>query len=305
MSGAEMTEITAGMVRDLRDKTDAPMMECKKALTEANGDAARAEEILRIKLGNKASKASARVTAEGVVATFVSPDGKTGAIIEINCETDFVAKNDDFLGFAKQAAEIVATRNPADVAALSAVQLGGSTVEEVRKALVGKIGENVALRRFARIAATGQLATYIHSGAKVGVLIDVEGGDATLAKDLAMHIAALKPVALSRDQIPAELIKRERDIAQAKAADSGKPANIIEKMVEGSVQKFLKEVTLLGQSFVKDDKQTVAQLLKGKGAKVHAYCLYSVGEGLEKRKDDFVAEVMAQAKQASKALQPG
>ncbi len=300
-----MTEITAAMVRDLRDKTDAPMMECKKALTEANGDAGRAEEILRIKLGNKASKASARVTAEGVVASFVSPDGKTGALVEVNCETDFVAKNEDFLGFAKQAAEIVATGSPADVAALSASRLGDSTVEEVRKALVGKIGENVALRRFARIAATGRLATYIHSGARVGVLIDVEGGDATLARDLAMHIAAIKPLALSRDQIPAELINRERDIARAKAADSGKPANIIEKMVEGSVQKFLKEVTLLGQPFVKDDKQTVEQLLTGKGAKTHAFCLYCVGEGLEKRKDDFVAEVMAQAKQASKALQPG
>jgi len=300
-----MMEITAAMVRELRDKTDAPMMECKKALTEANGDLGRAEEILRIKLGNKASKASARVTAEGVVATCVLSDGKTGAIVEVNCETDFVAKNEDFLAFAKQAAEIVATRNPADIAALSALPLGASTVEELRKALVGKIGENVALRRFARMAASGRLATYIHSGAKVGVLIDVEGGDAALAKDLAMHIAAIKPVALSREQIPAELIRRERDIAQAKAAESGKPANIVEKMVEGSVQKFLKEVTLLGQPFVKDDKQTVEQLLKGKGAKAHAFTLYCVGEGLEKRKDDFVAEVMAQAQQAGKALQPG
>jgi elongation factor Ts len=300
-----MMEITAAMVRELRDKTDAPMMECKKALTEANGDAGRAEEILRIKLGNKASKASARVTAEGVVATCVLPDGKTGAMVEVNCETDFVAKNGDFLDFAKQAAEIVATRNPADIAALSALPLGGFTVEEVRKALVGKIGENVALRRFVRMEAGGRLATYIHSGAKVGVLVDVEGGDTALAKDLAMHIAAIKPVALSREQIPAELIRRERDIAQAKAAESGKPANIIEKMVEGSVQKFLKEVTLLGQPFVKDDKQTVEQLLKSKGAQVHAFALYCVGEGLEKRKDDFVAEVMAQAQQAGKALQPG
>ena len=300
-----MMEITAAMVRELRDKTDAPMMECKKALTEANGDLGRAEEILRIKLGNKASKASARVTAEGVVATSVLPDGKTGAIVEVNCETDFVAKNEDFLAFAKQAAEIVATSNPADIAALSALPLGGATVEAVRTALVGKIGENVSLRRFARIAARGQLATYIHSGAKVGVLVDVEGGDAALAKDLAMHIAASKPVALAREQIPADLIKRERDIAEAKAAESGKPANIVEKMVEGSVQKYLKEVTLLGQPFVKDDKQTVEQLLKSKSAQVHAFSLYSVGEGLEKRKDDFVAEVMAQAKQAGKALQPG
>jgi elongation factor Ts len=299
-----MAEITASMVRELRDRTDAPMMECKKALTEAAGDLAKAEEVLRIKLGNKASKASARVTAEGVVAAYVSPDGKQGAILEVNCETDFVAKNEDFLSFGKKAAELVAARHPADVAALSAAPLDGSTVEEVRKALVGKIGENVSLRRFVRVAAAGRLATYIHGGAKVGVLIDVAGGDEALAKDLAMHIAALKPVALSGDQIPADLIKREREIAQAKAAESGKPANIVEKMVEGSVQKYLKEVTLLGQPFVKDDKQTVAQLLKSKGAQVHAFHLYVVGEGLEKRKDDFVAEVMAQARQAGKEAQP-
>jgi elongation factor Ts len=299
-----MAEITAGMVRELRDKTDAPMMECKKALTEANGDLAKAEEVLRIKLGSKASKASARVTAEGVIAAFVSVDGKLGAILEVNCETDFVAKNEDFLGFAKKAAELVAIRNPKDVAALASAPLDGSTVEEVRKALVGKIGENVSLRRFARVAAAGRLATYIHGGARVGVLIDVEGGDEALAKDIAMHIAAIKPVALSKDQIPADLIKRERDIAAAKAAESGKPANIVEKMVEGSVQKFLKEVTLLGQPFVKDDKQTVEQLLKSNGARVHAFYLYVVGEGLEKRKDDFVAEVMAQAKQAGKEAQP-
>jgi elongation factor Ts len=300
----EMAEITAGMVRELRDKTDAPMMECKKALTEANGDLGKAEEILRIKLGNKASKASSRVAAEGIVAAYVSVDGKLGALLEVNCETDFVAKNEDFLAFAGKAAELVATGNPADVAALSALPLGGSTVEEVRKALIGKIGENVSLRRFARIAATGKLATYIHGGAKVGVLIDVAGGDDALAKDIAMHVAAIKPVALSKAEIPADLIKRERDIAAAKAAESGKPANIVEKMVEGSVAKFLKEVTLLGQPFVKDDKQTVEQLLKSRGATVHAFKLYVVGEGLEKRKDDFVAEVMAQAKQADRAAQP-
>jgi elongation factor Ts len=295
-----MAEITAGMVRELRDKTDAPMMECKKALTEANGDLGKAEELLRIKLGNKASKASARVAAEGVVAIHVSGDGKLGSILEVNCETDFVAKNEDFLAFAKNAAELAATQNPADVAALSTLPLAGSTVEDVRKALVGKIGENVSLRRFTRVAAAGRLATYIHGGAKVGVLIDVTGGDDALAKDIAMHIAAIKPVALSKEEIPADLIKRERDIAAAKAAESGKPANIVEKMVEGSVQKFLKEVTLLGQPFVKDDKQTVEQLLKSKGAQVNAFKLYVVGEGLEKRKDDFVAEVMAQAKQAGK-----
>ncbi len=299
-----MADVTAGMVRDLRDKTDAPMMECKKALTEAHGDLAKAEEILRIKLGNKASKASSRVAAEGIVAAFVAADGKLGALLEVNCETDFVAKNEDFLAFAAKAAQLAATSDAANVAALSALPLDGATVEEVRTRLVGKIGENVSLRRFERVAATGKLATYIHGGAKVGVLIDVAGGDDALAKDIAMHIAAIKPVALSKAEIPADLIKRERDIAAAKAADSGKPANIVEKMVEGSVQKFLKEVTLLGQPFVKDDKQTVEQLLKSKNATVNAFKLYVVGEGLEKRKDDFVAEVMAQAKQADRAAQP-
>ena len=300
-----MTEITAGMVRELRDKTDAPMMECKKALTEAGGDLVKAEDILRIKLGNKASKASSRVAAEGIVAVFVSPDGNLGSIIEVNCETDFVAKNEDFLGFARKAAELIAAKNPADVAALSALPLDGATVEGVRNALVGKIGENVSLRRFARVAAVGGLATYIHGGAKVGVMVDITGGDEALGKDIAMHIAAIKPMALSKEGIPADLIKRERDIAAAKAAESGKPANIVEKMVEGSVQKILKEKTLLGQPFVKDDKQTVGQVLTSKGAQIHAFHLYVVGEGLEKRKDDFVAEVMAQAKQAGKAAQPG
>lgn len=293
-----MAEITAGMVRELRDKTDAPMMECKKALTEANGDINKAEEILRVKLGNKASKASARIAAEGIVAVFVTPDAKTGAIIEVNCETDFVAKNEDFIAFAGKLASLVAAGNPADVAQLSASAFDGTTVEEARKALVGKIGENLSLRRFVRVAAKGRLATYIHGGSKVGVLVDITGGDDAVAKDVAMHIAAIKPVALSKAEISADLIKRERDIAAAKAAESGKPANIVEKMVEGSVQKFLKEVTLLGQPFVKDDKQTVEQLLKSKGATVSAFTLYVVGEGIEKRKDDFVAEVMAQAKQA-------
>ena len=299
-----MAEITAGMVRELRDKTDAPMMECKKALTEAGGDLVKAEDILRVKLGNKASKASSRVAAEGIVAVFVSADGKLGSILEVNCETDFVAKNEDFLGFAKKAAELVAAKNPADVAALSALPLDGSSVEAVRTALVGKIGENVSLRRFARVAAVGKLATYIHGGAKVGVLIDIAGGDDALAKDIAMHIAAIKPMALSKEGIPADLIKRERDIAAAKAAESGKPANIVEKMIEGSVQKILKEKTLLGQPFVKDDKQTVEQVLKSKGAQVHAFYLYVVGEGMEKRKDDFVAAVMAQASKAGKEAQP-
>ena len=296
-----MAEITAGMVRELRDKTDAPMMECKKALTEASGDLGKAEEILRIKLGNKATKAASRIAAEGVVGTYIAADGKLGAMVEVNCETDFVAKNADFLAFAAKLAELAANSRAADVSALSALPLEGSTVEEVRKALVGKIGENMSIRRFERMEAKGRLTRYVHGGAKIGTLVDVVGGDETLARDLAMHIAASKPVALSRDQVPAELIRKERDIAAAKAAESGKPANIVEKMVEGSVQKYLKEVTLLGQPFVKDDKQTVEALLKSKGASVARFALYVVGQGIEKKSSDFAAEVMAQAGLAGKA----
>ena len=295
-----MAEITAGMVKELREKTDAPMMECKKALTEAAGDMSKAEEILRVKLGNKASKAASRVAAEGVVATHVSPDGKLGAILEINCETDFVAKNADFLAFSAAAASLAANKNPPDVAALSALDLNGTSLEETRKALVGKLGENVSLRRFVRVPAQGRLATYIHGGAKIGVMIDVVGGDEGLGKDLAMHIAAAKPVSLSKEQVPAELIQKERDIATAKAAESGKPADIVTKMVEGSVQKYLKEVTLLGQIFVKNDKQTVEQLLKANSASVPSFTLYIVGEGMEKKKDDFAAEVMAAVSAANK-----
>jgi elongation factor Ts len=299
-----MAEITASMVRELREKTDAPMMECKKALMEAAGDSAKAEEILRIKLGNKATKAAGRVAAEGVVAAYVAADGKLGAIVEVNCETDFVAKNEEFLAFARSLAELVAKKNPADVAALSNLPLDGSTVEERRKHLVGKIGENMSPRRFTRMQAKGRLVTYIHGGSKIGVLADVVGGDESLGKDIAMHIAASKPVALSREQVPAEIVQKERDIATAKAAESGKPANIVEKMVEGSVQKFLKEVTLLGQPFVKNDKQTVADLLKSHNASVAAFTLYVVGEGIEKRKDDFAAEVMAQVQASEKTSQP-
>ena len=293
-----MAEVTAGMVRELREKTDAPMMECKKALTEAAGDMAKAEEILRIKLGNKASKAASRVAAEGVVAAHIAPDGKAGAIIEVNCETDFVAKNDEFLAFAAALARLVADEKPADVAALSQLPLDGATVEARRASLVGKIGENLSLRRFKRFDAKGKLASYIHGGAKIGVMVDVVGGDETLARDIAMHIAASKPLALSRDEVPAEDVQKERSIAAAKAAESGKPANIVEKMVEGAVAKFLKEATLLGQPFVKNDKQTVADLLKSKNASVAAFTLYVVGEGIEKRKDDFAAEVMAQVGKA-------
>ncbi len=295
-----MADITAAMVRELRDKTDAPMMECKKALTEASGDLGRAEELLRIRLGNKASKASARVASEGVVGTHITADGRLGAIVEVNCETDFVAKNEDFLAFAGKLAELIVSKDPADVEAMAALPLDGSTVEEVRRALVGRIGENMSIRRFSRIAATGKIARYVHGGSRIGVLVDFVGSDETLAKDLAMHIAAAKPVALSKEQVPADLLKKERDIAAEKAAESGKPAAIADKMIEGSVQKFLKEVTLLGQPFVKDDKQTVEALLKSKDASVTRFTLYVVGEGIEKKSTDFAAEVMAQAGLAKK-----
>ena len=295
-----MAEITAGMVKELREKTDAPMMECKKALTEASGDMDKAEEILRVKLGSKAAKASSRVAAEGVVSVHITPDAKVGAMVEVNCETDFVAKNDDFQAFARALAELVVNKTPADVAALSALTLGGTTVEATRTALVGKIGENLSIRRFARIEAKGALASYVHGGSKIGVIVDIVGGDEQLAKDLAMHIAASKPLALTKEEISAELIQKERDVAAAKAAESGKRADIVVKMVEGSVQKFLKEVTLLGQPFVKDDKQSVEGLLKSKGASVARFQLYVVGEGMEKRSNDFAAEVAAQAAAAGR-----
>ena len=289
-----MPAITASMVAELRAKTDAPMMECKKALTEADGDAARAEEILRVKLGNKASKAAARITAEGVIAASVA--GSTGAIIEVNCETDFVSKNDSFLAFVKSAAELVAQHAPADVAALSALPLSqdgfGPTVEDVRKGLIGKIGENMAIRRFKRYSGGGQLASYLH-GTRIGVVVEFTGDD-TAAKDVAMHVAAMKPKALSTADVPAELIEVERRVAAEKAAESGKPAEIVAKMVDGSVQKFLKEVSLLNQPFVKNDKQTVEQMLKEKGTQVAGFSLYVVGEGIEKKVDDFAAEVAAQ-----------
>lgn len=301
-----MAEITAGMVRELREKTDAPMMECKKALTEANGDMGKAEEILRVKLGNKATKAASRVAAEGVVAVHIGSDGKLGAILEVNCETDFVAKNADFLAFAGALAQLVTEKNPANIEALSALDLNGSSVEEARKSLVGKIGENLSLRRFTRTTGKGKLALYIHGGAKIGVLVDVVGGDEVLAKDLAMHIAASKPKAMDASGVPAEVIETERRIATEKAAEdaakSGKqiPPDILAKRVEGSVQKILKELTLLGQPFVKNDKQTVEQLLKSKSATVGSFTLYVVGEGIEKRKDDFADEVKKAVEQAKK-----
>lgn len=296
-----MAEITASMVKELREKTDAPMMECKKALAEAGGDMVKAEEVLRVKLGSKASKAAGRVAAEGVVAIHISADGKLGSMLEINSETDFVAKNDDFLKLAADCAALVAAQNPADVAALSALPLNDGTVESTRTALVGKIGENMSLRRFVRVAAKGQLASYIHSGSKIGVLVDVAGGDEALAKDIAMHIAASKPKSLDATGVPAELLETERRIAIEKARESGKPEAMLEKIAEGTVQKYLRDVTLLGQVFVKaeDGKQTIEQLLKAKGASVASFALYMVGEGIEKKVTDFAAEVAAQAAAAS------
>lgn len=290
-----MAVITAAMVKELRVKTDAPMMECKKALTEADGNMEQAEEILRVKLGNKATKAASRITADGVVAIYIDEPGKIGAIVELNSETDFVAKNADFIAFANGIAKLVAENKPADVAALSALPLNGSTVDEVRKGLIGKIGENISIRRFQIIEGKGKLSTYIHGGAKIGVIVDVVGGNDEVAHDVAMHIAASKPKALDKDGVDQNLIETERRVAIEKARENGKPEHLIEKIAEGSVNKFLKEVTLLSQPFVKDDSKSVGELLKSNGATVSAFALFVVGEGLEKRNDDFAAEVAAQA----------
>lgn len=286
-----MAAITAAMVGELRAKTDAPMMECKKALTEAEGDMDKAEEILRVKLGSKASKAASRITAEGVVAAYIA--GKVGALVEVNCETDFVTKNDDFITLANACAKLVAEHNPADLAALSALPLNGKTVEEERTTLVGRIGENMSIRRFKRFETQAKLASYLH-GSRIGVMVEYDAADEQVGKDVAMHIAAMKPVALSSGQVPAELIEKERSVASLKAAESGKPADIVSKMVEGSVQKYLKEVSLLNQTFVKNDKQTVEQMLKASNASVAQFVMFIVGEGIEKKQDDFAAEVAAQ-----------
>ena len=288
-----MAQITATMVKELREKTDAPMMECKKALTEADGDIARAEEILRVKLGSKASKAASRVTAEGLIGLYIAGNGKTGAVVEVNCETDFVAKNDDFIAFVNDLAQLVAEKAPADVAALSELPMRDGTVETVRAALVGKIGENMSIRRFERYESADQLASYVHGG-RIGVLVDFAGAE-EVGKDIAMHVAASKPKALDAQGVPADDIARERSVAEQKAAESGKPAEIVAKMVEGSVQKYLKEVTLLSQPFVKNDKQSVEQMLKESNARVNRFALYVVGEGIEKKVDDFAAEVAAAA----------
>ncbi|PZQ75311.1 MAG: elongation factor Ts [Variovorax paradoxus] len=306
-----MAAITASMVAELRAKTDAPMMECKKALTEADGNMEKAEEILRVKLGNKAGKAAARVTAEGVVAAYL--DGKTGAMVEVNSETDFVSKNDSFIAMAQAAAELVAKHNPADLAALGALPYSqdsfGPTLEDVRKGLIGKIGENMSFRRFKRFASDAKLASYLH-GTRIGVVVEFEGDD-TAAKDVAMHVAAMKPVALTSADVPAELIEKERSVAAGKAEEDRKaaeaagkqpqPADIVAKRIEGGVQKFLKEVSLHNQAFVKNDKQTVEQMLKEKGTTIKGFTLFVVGEGIEKKVDDFAAEVAAQVAAAKAA----
>lgn len=286
-----MVAITAAMVGELRAKTDAPMMECKKALTEADGDMSKAEDILRVKLGNKASKAASRITAEGVVTTHIV--GGVGAMIEVNCETDFVTKNDDFIAFASACAKLVAEHGPADVAALLALPMDGQTVEEFRSALIGRVGENMTIRRFVRFETPFKLTSYLH-GTRIGVMVEFDGAEEQVGKDVAMHIAAMKPVSLSSDQVPVDLIDKERSIASQKALESGKPAEIVAKMVEGSVQKYLKEVSLFNQPFVRNDKQTVEQMLKAANTSVKSFAMYVVGEGIEKKQDDFAAEVAAQ-----------
>ena len=286
-----MAQISASMVKELREKTDAPMMECKKALVETDGDMAKAEELLRVKLGSKASKAASRVTAEGLVTVFIAEDAKKGAVVEVNCETDFVAKNDDFINFVNEVAKLVAENNPADVEALAALPLNGGTVESVRAELIGRIGENMTIRRFKRFETANKLAQYVHGG-RIATLVEFAGDD-EVGKDLAMHIAATRPKALDASGVDAADIETERSVASQKAAESGKPEEIVKKMVEGSVAKFLKEVTLLSQPFVKNDKLTVEQMLKEQGAQINGYALFVVGEGIERRTEDFAAEVAA------------
>jgi elongation factor Ts len=301
-----MAEITAQMVKELREITGLGMMECKKALSETSGDMKAAEDLLRIKSGAKASKAASRVAAEGMVAAHIAGDGKSGALVEVNCETDFVARNEDFINFARNLAELLTTESLGDTEALAAATLpGGENMEEFRKALVMKLGENISVRRFVRYQAAGRLASYLH-GAKMGVMIDYTGSDPTLGKDLAMHIAASKPICVSADQVSSELLARERLIYTAQAEESGKPADIVAKMVEGRIAKYLAEVTLLGQPFVKNPDQTVEKLLASQSAKVNGFTLFVVGEGIERKSGDFAAEVMAQVNQAKeeKASQP-
>jgi elongation factor Ts len=293
-----MAEITAAMVKELRELTGLGMMECKKALEEAGGDMKRAEELLRIKSGAKASKAAGRVAADGAIGTYLSGDGKLGALVEVNAETDFVAKNPDFTQFTADVAKLVAEKSPADVAALSGLDLGGQTVEAARQKLVQKIGENITVRRFERIHGSAKLVQYVHPGSKVAVLVDLEGNEA-VAKDVAMHIAFAKPKFMSKDQVPADVIAGERKILEARAAESGKPPEIVAKMVEGGINKFLAEISLMGQPFVKDDKQTVEKMVAAQKSKLNGYKFLVVGEGIEKKHSDFAAEVAAMAKTAA------
>ena len=296
-----MADVSASMVMELRGRTGLGMMECKKALTETRGDLGKAEELLRVKSGAKASKAADRVATEGVIGATIAANGKSAAMVELNCETDFVARNEDFVAFARKLAQLVVDANPADVAALTATALGGTSVESARQALVQKLGENIAIRRLARVTTPEHLAQYLHGG-RIGVTVAYEGADGQTGKDLAMHVAAsaapgaVRPICVSRDQVPKELIEKERAIFSAQAADSGKPPEIVAKMVEGRINKFLAEVTLLGQPFVRDPEQTVEKYLKSKGATVRSFALFVVGEGLEKKKDDFAADVAAMAK---------
>ena len=293
-----MAEITAGMVKELRELTGLGMMECKKALEEAGGDMKKAEELLRIKSGAKASKAAGRVAADGAIGSYLSPDAKVGALVEVNSETDFVAKNPDFIEFAQAVAKLVAEKSPADVAALSGLAIGAETVESARQKLVQKIGENIAVRRFERIESQGRLVSYVHPGSKVAVIVDLAGEEA-VAKDVAMHIAFAKPRFMSRDQVAPDVIAAEKKILEARAAESGKPADIVAKMVDGGINKFLGEITLLGQPFVKDDKLTVQKMLDAKKAKLAGYRFLVVGEGIEKKQSDFAAEVAAMTKNAA------
>lgn len=293
-----MADITASMVKELREMTGLGMMECKKALLETDGDMKAAEDLLRIKSGAKASKAAGRIAAEGVIGAYVSTDGQCGALVEVNCETDFVAKNEDILDFAKKLAELIATKNVTEITALSDAPLAsGETVETVRKSLIMKLGENISIRRCGRHATKGQLAYYLH-GTKIGVMVDYVGGDEALGKDIAMHIAASKPMCVSKEQVSADVLEHERQIFTAQAAESGKPANIIEKMVDGRIAKYLAEITLLGQPFVKDPEQTVEKLLAKKSAKVNSFTMFVVGEGIEKKSENFAEEVKAQMEQA-------
>ncbi len=288
-----MATITAAMVKELREKTDAPMMECKKALIEADADVARAEEILRVKLGNKANKAATRVTAEGLIGLYISDDKHLGAMIEVNCETDFVAKNDDFIAFVNDLAKLVADKNPADVAALAELPMGEGTVETTRTALVGKIGENMSIRRFHRVETADAVNYYLHGG-RIGVMVEYAGQE-QVGKDLAMHIAATKPKAIDQNSVPAEDVEKERSIAEQKAKESGKPPAIVEKMITGTVAKYLKEVALLSQPFVKNPDLTVEKMLKAENTSIKSFKLFIVGEGIEKRNENFAEEVAAAA----------